>query len=208
MSASDGGELALAPDCPLGLQTLCGFSQAEGSSVPPSRSCCPLHRRRSLEVLLERNPPSGIDGFNDAFYQVAWHIIAKDLLFGVNNFLKSSILLGQVNHTLICLAPKKVVPTLVDDYRPIALCNVLYCILSKLLAIRHKPLMPKLIDMNQSAIILGSKIIDSILLAHELCQNIHSSQGRARMCIKLDLSKAFDSLNRQFICDVFTQPQL
>ena len=41
---------------------------------------------------------------------------------------------------------------------------------------------------------------DSILLAHELCHNLHTGNGRARMCLKLDLRKAFDSLNRQFLC--------
>ena len=59
--------------------------------------------------------------------------------------------------------------------------------------------MPKLIDHNQTAFIKGRRISDSILLAHELCHNLHSGQGRAHMCIKLDISKAFDSLDRSFI---------
>ena len=78
-------------------------------------------------------------------------------------------MLVEVNHTLLCLIPKKAIPATVDDYRPIALCNVLYRILSKTLANRFKPLLPKLIDFNQSAFINGRRISDSILLAQELC---------------------------------------
>ena len=151
---------------------------------------------------LNSNRAPGVDGFNGGFYRTAWHIIVKDLLGGVNNFLKSGSLLRQVNHILLCLIPEKVITALAEDYRPIVLCNVVYRILSKLLANRLKPLMPKLIDMNQSAFIPGCRITDSILLAHEICHNLHSGQGRARMCIRLDLSKAYDSISRQFICDV------
>ena len=116
--------------------------------------------------------------------------------------LRSGRLLPQVNHTVLYLVPQKVVPESVDDYRPIALCNVLYRILAKLLSNRLKPLLPKIVDPNQCAFIQGRRITDSILLAHELYHNLHSGQGRARMCIKLDLRKAFDSLSRTFLCDV------
>ena len=100
--------------------------------------------------------------------------------------------------------PKKTVPASLDDYRPISLCNVVYRILSKLLANRLKPLLPRLIDLNQTAFIQDWRISDSILLAHELCHKLHTNQGRPWMCIKLDMRKAFDSINRQFICDAMS----
>lgn len=148
---------------------------------------------------LNPNHAPGVDGFNGAFYCVTWPAISIDLLAAVNNFLRSSKMLAQVNHTLLYLVPKKPIPATVDDYRSIALCNVLYRIIFKVLAYRLKPLLPKLIDFNKNAFIQGQKITDSILLAHELCHNLHSGQGQARMCLKLDLRKAFDSPNRQFL---------
>lgn len=150
---------------------------------------------------LNPNRAPGVDGFNGAFYKSAWGIIDEDLLEAINNFLRSSKLLNQVNHTLICLVPKKTVLAMSDDYWPISLCNVVYRILSKLLANQLKPLLPRMIDLNQTVFIQGRRISDSILLAHELCHKLHSNQGRPRMCIKLDLRKAFDSINRHFICD-------
>ena len=165
---------------------------------------CALATMEEIHLVVSRlNPNSalGIDGFNEAFYRATWSTIAYDLLDAVNNFLRSGKMLAEVNHTLLCLIPKKAIPATVDDYRPIALCNVLSKILSKTLANRLKPLLPKLIDFNQSAFINGGRISNSILLAQELCHKLHMSQGHARMCLKLDLRKAFDSHNRQFLCN-------
>ena len=129
------------------------------------------------------------------------HCVSSCFIAVVNNFLRSGKLLGQVNHTLLCMIPKKAILVSIEDYRPIALCNVLYQIISKLLANKLKPLLPKLIDFNKSAFINRKRITDSILLAHKLCHNLHTNQGQAHMCLKLDLSKAFDSLNRRFLCN-------
>ena len=129
------------------------------------------------------------------------HCVSPCFIAVVNNFLRSGKLLGQVNHTLLCMIPKKAILVSIEDYRPIALCNVLYRIISKLLANKLKPLLPKLIDFNKSAFINRKRITDSILLAHKLCHNLHTNQGQAHMCLKLDLSKAFDSLNRRFLCN-------
>ena len=136
---------------------------------------------------LNPNRAPGIDGFNGMFYRVAWPIIGEDLLAAINNILKANKMLKQVNHTLICMIPMVAIPASVDDFRPIAVCNVMYRILSKLLTNQLKPLLPRLTDLNQTAFIRGRRITESILLAHELCHKLHSGQGRGRMCIKIDL---------------------
>ena len=166
-----------------------------------NRMLCALATMEELHSVIKHlnsNRAPGVDGFNGTFYRATCPIIAEDLL-EVVNILQVSKELAQVNHTLLCLIPKKAIPACVDDYRPIVLCNVMYRIFSKLLANRLKPLLLRLTDLNYTAFISGRRIIDSILLAHELCHNLHSKLGCGRMCIKLDMSKAFDSLNRDFI---------
>ena len=64
----------------------------------------------SIIKALNTNRALGIDGFNGAFLKATWHVIAGDLLAAVNNFLRSGRLLAQVNHIVIYLIPKKVVP--------------------------------------------------------------------------------------------------
>ena len=176
------------------------------SSITKEDNCtlCGLASMDELNAVVRHLSPNrapGFDGFNGAFYKASWPIISSDLLEAINNALRSGHLLPQINHTILCLVPKKVVPESVDDFRLIVLCTVLYRILSKVLSNRLKSLLPKIIDHNQSAFNSGRRITDSILLAHEICYNLHSGQGRAHMCIKLDLRKAFDSMNRTFIGD-------
>ena len=55
--------------------------------------------------------------------------------------------------------------------------------------------MPKLIRKNQSAFVTGRNITDNVLLAQELVRGYARSSMFSRCAIKVDLQKAFDSLN-------------
>jgi len=51
----------------------------------------------------------------------------------------------------------------------------------------------------QSAFVPGRSIADNILLAQDLIHNFHIDKGSPRMCIKLDLPKAYDSVRWDFL---------
>ena len=64
----------------------------------------------------------------------------------VKEFFSSGSLLKQINHTTVVLIPKNAHASVVTDYRPISCCNVLYKVISKILATRMVPVLGSIID--------------------------------------------------------------
>ena len=88
--------------------------------------------REALFMMHPEKAP-GPDGMTALFFQHSWHIIKKDLVDMVNNFLVSGIMDPRLNITNICMIPKTESPTRMTELRPISLCNVGYKIISKVL---------------------------------------------------------------------------
>lgn len=105
---------------------------------------------------------------------------------------------GQIpkgwNETTVVLIPKVKHPERLKDLRPISLCNVLYKIVSKVLANRLKKILPDIISPAQSAFVPGRLISDNILIAYELSRYMkNKKKGKEGVAaVKLDMSKAYD----------------
>lgn len=56
-----------------------------------------------------------------------------------------------------------------------------------------------LVAENQSTFIPGRNIGENVLLAHEQVWDF-TKNGKSKMCIKVDLQKAYDTVNRDFVC--------
>jgi hypothetical protein len=116
-------------------------------------------------------------------------------------FLNHDVFDVDLNATYIALIPKLKNPTKVTDYRLISLCNVLYKLISKVLANRLKKVLPHIISPKQSAFIPGRLIIDNILVAFEAMHTMdRRMKGREGfMALKLDMSKAYDRVEWGFL---------
>lgn len=108
------------------------------------------------------------------FFQHYWDIISYDIVAAVQNFLHSGYLRGEVNFTHISLIPKVQNPVRISDLRPIALCNVLYKICSKVVANRLKKILSHLISPFQSAFTPSRLITDNTLIAKDVSHYIHT----------------------------------
>ena len=70
-----------------------------------------------------------------AFFQDCWDIVKGDILKVFEEFFKNGVVCSAINHTILCLIPKKTDIRSVKDYRPISLVTGVYKILAKVLPI-------------------------------------------------------------------------
>lgn len=91
--------------------------------------------------------------------------------------------------------PKKSPAQTMKDYKPISCCNLLYKVISKILTNRLKAILPSAMEPNQNAFIKGRLLLQNFLLATELVNGYHLPNLVDRSTIKLDISKAFDTVN-------------
>ncbi|XXG86485.1 hypothetical protein AAC387_Pa11g1373 [Persea americana] len=147
---------------------------------------------------LNKSNSSGPDGFSGSFFYSCWDIVGMLVIAAVKNFFMSKKLL-KASNSFISLIPKVAAPSSFGDYRPISLLNFSYKVISKILASRMAAILPNLILPHQVAFIKGRKIQDHIALAHELTQSLQKGAKSKGICLKLDISKAFDKLSWGFL---------
>lgn len=121
--------------------------------------------------LLKAGKAPGPDGFTSNFFQHFWELIKWEVWQVVEESRTLRWMYPGMNATFIALIPKAEESNTLDKYRPIALCNIVYKIVSKVVALRLKPMLPLIISPEQSGYVEGRQITDGIILTHEI---IHS----------------------------------
>ncbi|KAM0866517.1 hypothetical protein ACQ4PT_042555 [Festuca glaucescens] len=144
----------------------------------------------------------GPDGFIGAFYQREWPVIKKDVLAGL---FKLSVGDGRgfarLNRALITLIPKKPDATEVKDYRPISLVHSFAKLFSKIMANRLRRRLGDVVSTNKSAFVRGRSLHDNFILVRQVARKINQ-QRQTGVLLKLDLTRAFDSISWSFLFEV------
>jgi len=169
----------------------------------------PFCREDFKEAMFSMQPDKcpGPDGFNPGFYQHFWSVCSDDIFNECCEWMNEGQFPPSLNSTNTALIPKGTEQKTMKDWRPIALCNVLYKLLSKVLANRLKKILHKCIADSQSAFVPGRSILVNALVAIELVHYMKTkTKGKEKsVALKLDISKAYDRIDWAYLKDVMNK---
>ena len=92
-------------------------------------------------------------------------------------------------------------PLTLDQFKPISLVGIFYKIVIKVLAGRMKEVLSLVIDEHQSVLLRNRGMLDSVLIANEVVEEVRRNQ-RSALCFKVDYEKAYDSIRGNFLLDM------
>ncbi|PKU59509.1 hypothetical protein MA16_Dca028431 [Dendrobium catenatum] len=128
-----------------------------------------------------------------------WDIIKEDVIDAVQDFFNGNPYPKFFTSTNILLIPIKENPSFWNDFGPISLCTFFNKLIAKIIASRLTLILPKIISPNQIGFVKGRSIFDNILLAQEMVHDINAKIICGNILHKLDITKAYDNLNWDFL---------
>jgi hypothetical protein len=140
------------------------------------------------------------DGFHCIFFKQYWHIVGDDIFKMVQSAFQTCYFDPEISNTLIALIPKIDPPTTYKDFRPISLCNIVYKIITKVLVHRLRLILTNIIGPYQSSFLPGRGTSDNSIVLQEIIHYMkRSKRKKGFVAFKLDLEKAFDNVNWDFL---------
>ncbi|XP_060968340.1 uncharacterized protein LOC115702274 [Cannabis sativa] len=121
----------------------------------------------------------GPDGYGAGFFKKMWADLGTDFIKAIENFFNNWVMPKELHATMITLIPKIENPTKAVDYRPIACCST-----------------------NQGALVQGRLIAHNIMILQDILKNYNRKNVSPRCTIKVDISKAYDTVNWDFLEDL------
>jgi len=151
----------------------------------------------------------GPDGLHVGFFQSFWFTMGNSMIEEVQRIFVDGRVPKALNSTHIALIPKIQGLETLGNYRPISLCNTMYKVVTKIIVGRLRPYLDKLISPMQMAFVPGHKGIDNVIIAQEIIHSLGKKKGRTGyMALKIDLEKAYDKLEWNFIRDMLIRVNL
>jgi hypothetical protein len=146
----------------------------------------------------------GSEDWTVEFFTKFFDVVGDDLLELVEDTRIRGKIKNSLNNTFLALIPNENNPRTFGDYRYIALCNLCYKLISKVIANRIKSILSREMSSEQLGFLKGRQILDIIGTAQECLHSIKARKQKV-LILKLDLRKAYDCVSWDFLCLILVQ---
>jgi len=113
-------------------------------------------------------------------------LVGKDLLEAVEETRLRCEVIRSINSTFIALIPKFNSPNSFSDFCPIAMCNLCYKIIAKIISRRIRNILSLSLSKEQLGFLKGRHILDAIGTVQECLHNIKVKKLQA-IILNLDI---------------------
>eukprot|EP00253_Pinus_taeda_P022843 PITA_22843 len=144
--------------------------------------------------LMGKDKSPGPDGWTIELFLHFFEQIGAEITEVVEESRQKGVIYRPFNSTFIALIQKKDDPKSFEDFRPISLCNCIYKIIPKVIALRIAPILSRNISMEQFGFLNGRQIHEAIGVAQEVTHSIKLKKKKG-VVLKIDLSKAYDRIS-------------
>ena len=145
------------------------------------------------------NKSPGEDGFTKEFYQTFFDLLCKELLNYFNEaFRKGSLSVSQKRGKITLIPKGDENLTELKNWRPISLPNIVYKILSRVLARRMEKVLPKLVHSDQTGFVNGRNIGQNIRPLNDIMEYTDNKKLPG-FFLFVYFEKAFDTIEWSFI---------
>jgi hypothetical protein len=123
--------------------------------------------------IMPRDKSLCLDGWTQELFQSFFEIMGLDLLKAMEESRITGYIPRALNATFLTLIPKVRKPSSFNDFRPIALCNFTYKVISKIIASCIKDILANCISIEQFGFLEDRLIFDAVGITKEF---IHSAK--------------------------------
>ncbi|XP_050222727.1 uncharacterized protein LOC126672819 [Mercurialis annua] len=164
---------------------------------------CPSNEDiKAIVFDMDGSSAPGPDGFSGAFYKNCWDIVGKDLCNLVIHFFKFGKLSSGLCSSIMVLIPKIKEAIMIEQFRPIVLSNFCFKVITKIVANRLANIAERILSENQFGFVKNRSISHCIAAASEGINVLNKSCFGGNMAMKIDIKKAFDTMEWGFILEV------
>ena len=171
------------------------FTQAEALDI--ERPVDKAEIECILKGFAKYKSPSS-DGETVGFFLALFYLVADDLLVVVEQSRSEGYISKALNVTFLSLIPKGDKPISLQIFHPISLCNLVYKVISKVIANQIKLKFTEVLSKKQFGLLGNRQIIEAVRITQE-CMHTIKLKNMEALILKVDLIKAYHRVNWGFL---------